>query len=192
VMQLGLGGSLLLGAQHADSDIDLIAYGRAGFEAARAALAAAVAAGELGDLREDDWRAAWERRGSELGLDEYVARERQKHTKATVRGTRVDLSLVVDPGEEVLERGPFRKLGRAVVTGVVTDATAAFDHPARYRVRSDLVTEVLSFTPTYAGQAVAGETIQAAGYLEQDAAGVVRLVVGSSREAVGEWIRVES
>src|SRR5262249_21767082 len=156
---LGLGGSLLLGAQHAQSDIDLIAYGRAGFMAARTAIEAAIAAGELGALRGEDWRYAWERRGSGLGLEGYRAQGRGKHTKATVRGTRVDLSLVVDPDEEVPEHGPFRKLGRAMVTGTVTDAASAFDHPARYRVRSDLVTEVLSFTPTYAGQAIVGEVI---------------------------------
>ena len=86
------------------------------------------------------------------------------------------------------ERGPFRKLGRIVVTAEVVDAAAAFDHPARYRVRHDQVSEVVSFTPTYAGQAVAGEMIEASGWLEVDR-GARRLVVGTSREAVGEWMR---
>ena len=72
-----------------------------------------------------------------------MAQERRKHTKATVRGTRVDLSLVVDAAEEIPEHGPFQKLGRAVVRALVTDATAAFDHPARYGVQGDKVTEVL-------------------------------------------------
>jgi predicted nucleotidyltransferase len=36
-------------------------------------------------------------------------------------------------------------------------AAAAFDHPARYQVRHGDVSEVVSFTPTYAGQAASGE-----------------------------------
>ena len=67
---------------------------------------------------------------------------------------------------------------------------AAFDHPARYRVEHDLVSEVVSFTPTYAGQAEVGEMIEASGWLEEDAHHGRRLVVGTSREADGEWIRL--
>ena len=93
----------------------------------------------------------------------------RKRNKALVDGTRVDLSLVVDREEEVPERGPFRKHGMIVVRALVTDATSAFDHPARYRVEHDEVSEVVSFTPTYAGQAMAGEMIEASGWLEEDA-----------------------
>jgi hypothetical protein len=187
--RIGLGGSLLLGAQHAASDIDLVVYGRAAFERARRALGAAVQAGRLQALDRAQWEAAWERRGSDLGVEEYVRAETRKQNKAVVEGTRVDLTLVVDRDEEVPERGPFRKLGRIVVQAEVIDAVAAFDHPARYRVRHDEVSEVVSFTPTYAGQAVAGETIEAVGWLEEDSVGARRVVVGTSREAVGEYVR---
>jgi len=51
------------------------------------------------------------------------------------------------------------------------------------------VSEVVSFTPTYAGQAVVGETIEASGWLEVDSVGARRVVVGTSREGRGEWIR---
>ncbi len=187
--RIGLGGSLLLGAQHDDSDIDLVVYGRAAFERARRALEAAVLTGELQPLDQAHWEAAWHRRGSDLSLDEYVKHELRKRNKALVDGTRVDLSLVVDRDEEVPERGPFRKHGKVVVRALVTDATAAFDHPARYRVESDVVSEVVSFTPTYAGQALAGETIEASGWLETDSVGARRVVVGTSREGRGEWIK---
>jgi uncharacterized protein len=50
----------------------------------------------------------------------------------------------------------------------------------------------VSFTPTYAGQAAAGEMIEASGWLEADTKGTLRLVVGTSRESPGEWIRVTS
>jgi predicted nucleotidyltransferase len=121
-----------------------------------------------------------------------VRAESRKRNKAVIEGTRVDLTLVADRQEEIPERGPFRKLGRIEITAVVTDASAGFDHPARYRVRHDDVAEVVSFTPTYAGQVLAGETIHASGWLEVDAAGARRLVVGTSREARGEYVVVTS
>lgn len=187
--RLGLGGSLLLGAQHGASDIDLIAYGRDAFHAARGALAAAVKAGALAALDGPAWEAAWARRGGALGLDEYVRGEARKWNKATLEGTRIDLTLVVNHQEEVAERVPFTKLGRITVQALVTDATCAFDHPARYRVQHDEVSEVVSFTPTYAGQVEAGEMLEASGWLESDADGVRRAVVGTSREADGECVR---
>jgi len=187
--RIGLGGSLLLGAQHAESDLDLVVYGRSAFGVARLALGAAIASGRLEALDRVQWEAAWSRRGSDLTLDEYVNAEVRKLNKAVIEGTRVDLTLVVDRDEEVPERGPFRKLGRFVVKAEVVDAVAAFDHPARYRVRHDEVSEVVSFTPTYAGQAVVGETIEASGWLEVDSVGARRVVVGTSREGRGEWIR---
>ena len=109
-------------------------------------------------------------------------------TRGRERHSGVSVELPHD--ETVPERGPFRKLGRIVVKALVTDASAAFDHPARYRVQHGEVSEVVSFTPTYAGQAVEGETIEAKGWLEEDSMGAHRLVVGTSREAGGEWIRL--
>jgi uncharacterized protein len=188
--RIGVGGSLLLGAQHPDSDIDLVVYGRHAFETGRSALAASIASGRLQALDARQWEAAWSRRGSDLTLDEYVRAETRKRNKAVIEGTRVDLTLVVDLDEERPERGPFRKLGRIVLQAEVTDASAAFDHPARFRVRHDEVTEVVSFTPTYAGQAEVGEMIEASGWLETDADGARRVVVGTSREAGGEYARV--
>ena len=138
------------------------------------------------------WEAAWSRRGGELSLDEYMKAEARKRNKAVIEGTRLDLTLVVDHDEEVPERGPFRKLGLIVVEALVTNATAAFDHPARYQVQHGEVSEVVSFTPTYAGQAVEGETIEASGWLEEDSTGARRLVVGTSREAGGEYVVVTS
>lgn len=189
--RLGVSGSLLLGAAGHGSDIDLVSYGRDAFWHARRALAAATAEGTLAPLAEADWRAAWDRRGRPVPFAEYQWHEERKGTKALVEGTRMDLSLIADEAEALpLPRGVVKQ-GRATIAAVVTGAIAAFDHPARYQVAGAVVDEVLSFTPTYAGQAQVGEVIEASGWLEEDEVGVCRLVVGSSREAGGEWIRVK-
>lgn len=188
--QLGLSGSLLFGAHTTASDIDLVAYGRSTFQAARAALRLAIAAGDLQEPGDVDWRLAWERRGSELTLEQYAWHERRKGTKAMTGTTRIDLSLVAHADEQPLLPRDVRKVGRGRVVAPVVDDRAAFDHPARYLVAGGGVSEVLAFTPTYAGQVVAGEVLDASGWIEEDGEGTRRLVVGSSREAPGEWIRL--
>jgi predicted nucleotidyltransferase len=188
--RLGLTGSLLAGAATDASDIDVVAYGRRAFATARESLESHVANGRWHRLGAGDWREAWERRGAPGSLDEYRRHEERKGTKALVHGTRVDLSLLQDPEEGTTERPPYRKLRRFAIEATVTDASAAFDLPSRYGVRHDEVAEVVSYTATYAGQALAGERVRATGWLEEDAAGVRRLLVGTSREAAGESLAV--
>ena len=74
---------------------------------------------------------------------------------------------------------------------MVIDDKQAFDFPARYLIDNEMTPEVISFTHTYVGQAQKGETIEVAGAIECDSAsGQRRLVVGSTREAIGEYIKV--
>jgi len=188
--RVGLTGSVLVGAAGPASDMDVVVYGRRAFAAARAALATLVSAGTWREPDESGWRDAWERRGSPGRFEDYLRHERRKGTKAMVEGTRLDLSLLQDEGEGTPERPPYRKLGRMELDAQVTDASAAFDLPARYAVRHALVPEVVSWTATYAGQALAGEWVHASGWLEEDAAGARRLLLGTSREAAGESLLV--
>ena len=53
---------------------------------------------------------------------------------------------------------------------------------------SNEIDHVLSYTHTYAGQALPGEIIEACGVIEE-VGDTKRLVVGTSREPKGEWIR---
>ena len=56
------------------------------------------------------------------------------------------------------------------------------------------ITQVASYTHTYAGQAVAGERILVKGKLEKVTGKktVHRLIVGTTRESVGEYIKLKS
>ena len=188
--RLGVTGSLLVGAMHAASDIDVVLYGRAAFAAARSALTGLVAAGDWSALEPEDWREAWRRRGSPGDLDDYIRHERRKGTKAIAAGVRLDLSLLQDESEGIAEAPPYRKLGRRTLEARVLDASGAFDHPARYLVAHPDVEALVSYTATYAGQAVAGDVVRASGWLEVDATGTPRLLIGTSREAEGEWLAV--
>jgi predicted nucleotidyltransferase len=186
--RVGITGSLLIGAQHPRSDLDFVIYGRDAFFAARRIVRAAIEAGELDELDTADWREAYERRACALGFEEYLWHERRKGNKGLIAGTKFDITLI---GEDLgPDSGPVRKLGPAVLRAVVADARQAFDCPVRYRLEHPEVGEAQSFTQTYAGQAEAGETVEIAGLLEETESGQRRIVVGSSREAPGEYIRV--
>lgn len=186
--RVGLTGSLLIGTQTPASDLDLVIYGREAFFEARRSVHRAIEAGELDELDEAAWREAYERRGCELGFEDYLWHERRKFNKGLYAGTKFDITLI---GEDLpTEAGPVQKLGPLVLRAEVADARYAFDYPAVYRLNHPEVTEALCFTQTYAGQAEAGETVEIAGRLEQTESGRRRLVVGSSREAPGEYIKV--
>ena len=57
-------------------------------------------------------------------------------------------------------------------------------------IKHNSIKEVISYTATYIGQAKKGEKIEAAGFIEEDKDGVRRLLVGTSREAEEEYIRI--
>ncbi|MFN5746592.1 MAG: hypothetical protein ACK443_10980 [Methylococcaceae bacterium] len=187
--QIGITGSLLIGAQHPASDLDFVIYGRADFMRAREAIGSAIAAGQLQPLGPADWQDAWNRRGCALGFDDYLWHEARKFNKGLCDGTKFDITLL-DEDELPRDDGPVRKLGVILIQTAISDASHAFDCPARYALTDPAIRCALSFTQTYAGQALAGERVEIAGMLEETTRGDRQIVVGSSREAPGEYIRV--
>jgi hypothetical protein len=186
---LGITGSLLLGAHTDRSDIDIVVYGRDHFPVVRETVRLAAARGEADSMDEAFWRDSFARRGCSLSFEEYLWHERRKHNKLVVDGTKVDAGLVsTDCGGEAL-RG-WSKLSRAEIRAEVLDDGGAFDYPARFVVAHPELSEVVSYTATFTGQARRGETILAAGWKERSGDGSLRLLVGTSREAAGEYIKV--
>ena len=185
--QVGISGSLLLGAQTDQSDIDLVAYGRAGFEQARRIVGKQIQTGIFQELDTDQWYRTYERRGCALSFEDYVRHELRKLNKFVIEGVKVDLSCVAQPPADAILAG--RKLGRTAIRGYITNDSHGFNSPAMYELRHPTVARILVFTPTYVGQARHGEFVEAAGWLER-AGDHQRLVVGTSREAAREYIRV--
>lgn len=185
---LGVTGSLLIRAHTRTSDIDLVTYSRSAFFAAREIIRAGIADGLFVGLDGAAWQEVYRRRGCVLGFADFVWHERRKANKALFEGTKFDLTQVAAiPDEPAV---PWCKSGATKLTGVVRDDAAAFDSPARYRIDHPDIPEILVFTQTYVGQAVTGERIEAAGQVERDPGGRRRLVIGSSREAPGEYLKV--
>lgn len=183
----GCTGSLLCGLEHAGSDIDLVIYGDAWFEARRQ-LQGAIRRGEIQDIESRMWRTIYEKRRPAIPFQIFLLHERRKWNRGQFEGTYFDLLYTRAYGE--LPAPPVRKgraVGRLRIEAVVRDAGHAMDSPAIYEVEHRQVKRVLSFTHTYAEQAREGELIEACGVCEE-LNGERWLVVGTTRDAPGEYI----
>ena len=187
---MGITGSLMLDTHNEQSDIDLIIYGRERFFKVRQAIQKYLNAGELGALNESMWQDAWQRRDCTLDFVDYQSHELRKFNKCMSGTTKVDISMIPETVERFQENGPYKKIGQDKILSIVTEDMYAYDFPARYFIDHETINELVSYTATYIGQAQKGEKIEAAGYVEQGSDGRKRLLVGTSREAVGEYIRV--
>ncbi len=182
----GVTGSILVDLMLPSSDIDFVIYGRDNFDRAREILRRSKV---VKTLREDDWINYHAKRfpaGAELTLEDFIWHEERKHNIGRISGTLYNLLLVgngvKDPEGEAIKKVKIRCH--------VIGAKRAFDVPAIYEVDHELVSHVLSFTHTYAGQAQAGEEIEVSGMLEKTGEHEYRVVVGTTREAEGEYIKV--
>lgn len=184
--EMGITGSRLIGLQAPASDIDFVVYGPMWWKA-RDIVDRAKKGGSIQDLDEETWKKIYAKRKPEISLEEFMLHEKRKGNRGMIDGTYFDLLFTRDWNQiQPLDEG--RPVGQGLVEAQVTDCEFAFDSPAIFRLDHPEVKEILCFTHTYAGQALPGERIEAKGVLEETANGL-RLVVGTTREARGEWIR---
>ena len=188
---IGIAGSLLIGAHSVSSDIDMLVYGRENFIKVQEYIKVLCETTPQFCLTDRDWYAAYLRRDCELSFSEYCTYERRKFNKIICNRIKIDVSLAVQSDEYLPEYPPYKKINHMSLVAKVSDDRYSYDYPARYQVMHDQVSEVVSYTATYVGQALSGEEIEVSGYLEEDAKGNRRLLVGTSRSAQGEYIRVK-
>ncbi len=185
---VGITGSRLIGAQTAQSDIDLVIYGRDNFETARNLLDAAIARQVAQPLSQSQWQADFQRRQCQaLSFAEYRWHEMRKRNKVSLDGTKLDISCLAPTPDMAHSAG--KKLGPVTIQARVTDDRFGFTTPALYQLDHIRVLSLVIHTATYLGQALIGETIEARGELEQTEAGL-RLIIGASREADGQYVKV--
>ncbi|MFN3190934.1 MAG: hypothetical protein ACE361_10465 [Aureliella sp.] len=183
--QLGITGSILIGAHHAASDLDFVAYSRPAFRQIQSIV---EMGGELGHMSRTDWLNSFQRRAASISFEDYVWHESRKRNKVIVDGTKVDFGLQSVP-ESWTPPKHAKKLRRVRFNARVLGSEDAFDTPARWIVDWETAREVICWTATYVGQAFEGERVEVAGWLEETDRGL-QVVVGTSREAAGEFIRV--
>lgn len=184
--QMGITGSMLVGLSSPSSDIDFVVYGPCWWKA-RDIVARAKVNGEIGDLDEATWRKIYSKRKPEISFSEFMLHETRKGNRGMIEGTYFDL-LFTREWNQIYSQPSGKPAGECRIEARVTNADFAFDSPAIFRLDHPEVKEIFCYSHTYAGQALPGETIEAKGVLEETSHGL-RLVVGTTREARGEWIR---
>lgn len=185
---IGITGSLLIGAQNLSSDVDLVVYDRAKFHQLRGVIKQLIQQGQLQQLAEQDWLESYRRRQCDLSYADYVWHEQRKYNKALINQRKFDLNLLELSSKE--EPSSYQKKGMILTQATVLDVQYGFDYPARFLIEHEQVSEVVCYTATYTGQAEQGECIEVSGQLEVSSTGQARILVGSSREAEGEYIKV--
>lgn len=185
---IGVTGSLLCGLGSEGSDIDAVVYGDT-FRYAQNQLQNAFRSGRIEELDEELWTTVYKKRNPDTSFDEFLAHEKRKWNRGQIDGTYFDL-LYTRSYSDIkgirMEKGEV--LGKYLLEAEVIDDKYVFDSPAIYEIKHPEVSRVLSFTHTYTGQAFNGEIIQANGVLERHRS-ELWLIVGTTREAKGEWIR---
>ena len=184
--QMGITGSMLVGLHSPSSDIDFVVYGPLWWKA-RDIVARAKTEGKIMDLDEPTWKKIYTKRKPEISFEDFMRHEKRKGNRGMIEGTYFDL-LFTREWNQIQTQPAGKPAGERRIVAGVTNADFAFDSPAIFQLDHPEVKEIFCYSHTYAGQALPGETIEAKGVLEETAQGL-RLVVGTTREARGEWIK---
>ncbi len=185
--QVGVTGSVLISAQNPKSDIDLVFYCRHQFQLARKAIAHLISLNEIEHLHERDWYESYCRRDCELEYAEYLQHELRKFNKALINQRKFDISLIIENKEDS-SSVQYLKLNPVLIQVKIVDDRYSFDYPAIFMIEHPEIERIISYTATYTGQAEKGDWVEVSGMLEQSEQNQ-QIVVGSSREARGEYIK---
>lgn len=206
--KMGVSGSILPGLyKESFSDIDFVIYGLKNHRKAMEAFAEIKENnGILEAVGEDYWQRLYKKRivDSSLTYNEFRWYETRKHNRGLIQGTLFDILQTRDWNEISGTYGQTRysPMGTIEIECTVSDAIAAYDNPAVYKVEDVTVIngpevpidEVASYTHTYSGQALEGERVVARGKLEKvmNKKTSYRLIVGTTRESIGEYLKLKN
>jgi predicted nucleotidyltransferase len=215
---MGVSGSTVIKLNNENSDIDFVIYGMKNHKKARSILKTIFEENEkyrlnhIHPLSDEFWKKAYNKRIKDgtLSYDEFVWHEKRKYNRGVINNTMFDLLATRDWSEINSKYGDYsyKNLGFIKIECDIVDDDYIFDNPAIYKIdnvkivdlaenklelNSKEIKEVVSFTHTYAGQAFNGEKVIVRGKLEGVSSphgGYKRIVVGTSREAFNEYIKL--
>ncbi len=203
--KMGISGSILPELYDPTvSDLDFVIYGLKNHKRAMETFREIKDKSDLKSIGDEYWMKLYEKRikDSSLSYEEFQWYEKRKNNRGVIDGTLFDILATRDWDEIKGSYGEerYKFIGDVTIQCRVKDAIASFDNPAVYKVENVSVldgqkaniSEIASFTHTYAGQAKDGEEIIAKGKLEKVTGKNerIRLVVGTTREAFDEYIKL--
>lgn len=215
---LGISGSILPGLQKEDiSDIDFVVYGLENHKKAKDTFAKYKnqpvyikeldKSIQLNQIEDQFWERLYNKRmkDSSLTKEEFCWYESRKHNRGTINGTLFDILSTRNYDEIEGEWGDtvYEPMGISKIECTIKSAISAFDNPAVYKVKNvkilegiDVdITEVASYTHTYAGEALDNEIVYCKGKLEKvitkNKEDSYRIVVGTTRESIDEYVKLK-
>ncbi|AXI25471.1 hypothetical protein CFE53_04725 [Methanofervidicoccus sp. A16] len=214
---MGVSGSTLLRLNSENSDIDFVIYGMKNHRTAREILRSIFEDEKYSKYREiikplseEHWKKVYNKRikDNTISYQEFLRHEIRKYNRGLIENTTFDI-LATRDWDEIEDNWNtiYRNLGPVEIEALVVNDDYIFDSPGIYKVEdvrilegrdkhlAPSIKEVVSFTHTYAGQAFKGERIVVRGKLEKvitTKGEYMRVVVGTSREAFNEYIKVIS
>ena len=216
---LGISGSILPGLQKNDvSDLDFVVYGlknhRNAIEAFKKFRGKEIYISEVDKhitvqgITDDYWDFVYNKRISDSSLtkEEFRWYENRKANRGTINGTLFDILATKDYDEIEGSWGDsvYEPQGIVKIECDIVSALQAFDNPSLYTIKNVKIldgdefplTEIVSFTHTYAGEVVDGEHVIAKGKVEKvikdGKLSHYRLVVGTTREAIDEYLKLKN
>lgn len=171
----------------------------------------------LNHIQDSYWERIYNKRikDSSLTKEEFCWYENRKNNRGIIEGTLFDI-LATRNWDEIhgtWSDTRYEPVGIAKIEAIVENAIASFDNPATYKVK-DLnvlkviegdknlikeISEISSFTHTYAGQSIEKEEIIAKGKVERSLKKTTngeeesyRLIVGTTRESINEFIKLKN
>ena len=215
---LGISGSILPGLQKDDvSDLDFVVYGLDNhrraiatfkeYKGGEVSIEEVNKTIDLQGITNDYWDFVYNKRMSDASLtkEEFRWYENRKANRGTINGTLFDILATKDYNEisGVWGDTVYEPQGISKIECDIVSALGAFDNPSLYTIKNVEVidgaefdlTEIVSFTHTYAGEVVDGEHVIAKGKVEKVIVNGedshYRLVVGTTREAIDEYLKLK-
>jgi len=216
---LGISGSILPNLQKETvSDIDFVVYGLKNhrkametfnrFKDKEIEISQIKKKITLSSIQDSYWERIYKKRMKDLSLskEEFCWYESRKNNRGLIEGVLFDILATRDWAEINGKWGDtkYYPMGSSTIQATIKNAIASFDNPAVYTIKNlkiidgldGDIKEIVSFTHTYAGQAIEEEEIIAKGKLEKvlhdNGEYSYRLVVGTTRESINEFIKLKN
>jgi predicted nucleotidyltransferase len=179
---LGISGSILVGTQRPESDVDLVVYGEESARAVHRALEDLMAdpAGALGRLDDDELAILHQTHRPETppSFADFARAQRRKVNEGRFRGRSVFVRCVKELDEygECYGDRRYRPLGPVTGQGVVSEDRDAMFTPCRYELEEVTILAgaqvadldaIVSYRGRFSDQARVGERVEMRGTLEE-------------------------
>ncbi|MDO5826300.1 MAG: DNA polymerase subunit beta [Methanosphaera sp.] len=206
---MGVTGSSLIGLESDTSDIDFIVFGLDEHKRAIEFYSRAKNDDDiiLEAINDKYWEFVYDKRikDDSMSLDEFKYYESRKNNRGIIRNTLFDILLNRNDDEiDATDNITINQLEKIRIKCDICDDSLSYDNPATYGIANveflegvpKNIESIISFTHTYTGIVKNNERVIASGvceeYVNKDSGKkTYKLIIGTTRESIGEYLKLE-